>query len=384
MKNRISAAVLIPWKTIPILTGLLLFAPVFAKAQTVGTWSFAGTLAGTGTANNTVSAASLGPGIDTSAFLSGVYYGEGNWPSGGLDPNYYLQFSLTPNSGHELSLSGISLNIRRSTTGTAAGSGPNNWSIRSSLDGFATDIATGGLALSTSPTLTVALGTAFASLSTTVTFRLYGFNQVTTASGFDRFCYQNITVSGLIVLPVILESFNAALLPNKTVQLEWALNGEIAITSMQVERSTDGLNFISIQDVHALTSQSDDQYSYEDVTVSSFDQNLYYRIKMIDDGNNINYSEVREIILTGKNALSLTPLPVHAGGTVAVKVNADQSDNYHFYLFSISGMQVAAKTIALNSGSQYVQMDNAGLHTGLYLLTAERSGEKVTTKIMVQ
>jgi len=384
MKNKISFSVLILSKSIPFFGVLFLLSSTSASAQAVGTWNFSGTLAGTGTANNTVSAASLGSSLDTSAFTSGVYYAEGNWPSGGVDPNYYLQFSLTPNSGHELSLSAITMNIRRSTTGTAAGSGPNNWSIRSSLDGFTSDITTGSLGLVTTPTITVPLGAAFASLSSAITFRLYGYNEVTTASGFDRFCYQNITVDGLIVLPLLLNNFNASIISGNAVQLNWVLTGDAEVSGIQVERSTDGINFTNIQNIIPQASESQEKYQFVDETLSSTDQNLFYRIEITQNGSAVSYSQTREIVISEKKSLTIVALPVHSGGNVQLKVNADVADNYNFYLYSINGMQVSVKTIALNNGSQFVQMDNAVLHTGLYVLTAERNGQKVTTKVMVQ
>jgi hypothetical protein len=385
MKNRTYPAFLILWTSISLFAAALILSPAALKAQAVGTWSFGGTLAGTGTATNTVSAASLSAAITTGAFSSGVYYGEGTWPAGAIDPTYYLEFALTPNSGHTLNLSSIEMNIRRSTTGSAAGSGPNNWSVRSSLDGFTTDIATGVLSLNTSPTITVPLGASFNSLLSTITFRLYGYNAtVTSPGGLNRFCYQTLTVNGLIVLPLVFQEFNAIRTTGGAVQLNWALAGEIGISAIQVERSADGINFSSIQDILPLTSGSEQQYQYVDASVSSADQNFFYRVKITENGSEVYYSEVREIAIQNKNSLSITPLPVHAGGNVELRVNADVSDNYQFYLYSINGVRVAVKSVALSNGTQFVQMNNSILHTGLYILTAERNGEKVSTKILVQ
>src|SRR4051812_35517394 len=113
-------------------------------AQNAGNWSFNGTLYGTPVTSVTVSGMSLGSAIPASAYNSGTeWYGEGGWPAGAADPNAYLQFSLAPTAGHYLVLNAVKLTQRRSNTGTPMGSGPTSWSIRSSLDNYATDITTG-------------------------------------------------------------------------------------------------------------------------------------------------------------------------------------------------------------------------------------------------
>ena len=103
-----------------------------------------------------------------------VYYGEGPWPTGGMDLNAYLEFSITPKPGNNLTISSLVMKIRRSTTGSS-GAGPNTWSLHSSLDAYATDIASGVLTLNSTPAKTVTLGVAYINLPAKITFRLYGY-----------------------------------------------------------------------------------------------------------------------------------------------------------------------------------------------------------------
>ncbi len=169
-----------------VLLYTLLALPVLS--QTIGEWNFNATLTGTGTANNTVSTADFSGGIPTRSFNSSVeYFGENGWPSGALDPNAYLQFSISPNTGYQLDLSSIVMRIRRSTTGTPSGSGPTSWSLRSSLDGFTANIASNNLVTSYL-IYTVPLGASFLNQYSTITFRLYGFNSAAPADGRASFC----------------------------------------------------------------------------------------------------------------------------------------------------------------------------------------------------
>src|SRR5450432_4617512 len=125
-----------------IIIILLPFVLSFSKMNAqVASWSFNNILTGTGSANSTAGNASLGSTIAAGGAFNGgtVYYGEGTWPAGSsIDPNAYLEFSITPTAGHTLTVSSLVMQIRRSTTGSSGG-GPNTWSLRSSLDGYSTD-----------------------------------------------------------------------------------------------------------------------------------------------------------------------------------------------------------------------------------------------------
>ena len=222
MKMRRSLTVMLNRKkTNSPLTGLMKAGLIFSLvcfsiipqnifAESVGNWNFNGVLTGTPGSHSTASAASLGSTIPTGAFNgSTVYFGEDGWPTGALDANAYVQFSLTPNSGYTLSITSLLMNIRRSTTG-ASGSGPNNWALRSSLDGYTSNISSGVLTTSPTPGATVVLPAAFTGLTSTVSFRLYGYNAtVSSGGGLNRFVFDNITASGSIILPVIIDDFKS-------------------------------------------------------------------------------------------------------------------------------------------------------------------------------
>ena len=89
----------------------------------------------------------------------------------------YFEFTLVPSSGNAISISGLSFASRGTSTGPLA------YAVRSSLDGFTSDLAVGTL-LNTSVwslynTVSISLN---ASVGVAVTVRIYGFNGTGTAS----------------------------------------------------------------------------------------------------------------------------------------------------------------------------------------------------------
>lgn len=88
-----------------------------------------------------------------------------------LDPTDYFSVAIAPAAGFALDLAALELDERRSNTGI------RTWSVRSSLDGFAADLATVNVP-DTDATRTnqrIVLPAAFRGLTTAVELRIYGY-----------------------------------------------------------------------------------------------------------------------------------------------------------------------------------------------------------------
>ena len=116
--------------------------------------------------------------VDPNASATGIARGTGivgvaalnrytasGWNSGVLDANDYFEFSLTPNSGYKIDF------VSFVYTGQTSGTGPINFSFRSSLDGYSTSI---GTASSTGSTISLSAG-AYQNITGSVTFRMYAW-----------------------------------------------------------------------------------------------------------------------------------------------------------------------------------------------------------------
>jgi len=342
-------------------------------------------LNGTAASHNTVSASALGSSITLGDYNGGtVYFGEGGWPSGALDANAYIQFSLSPSSGYTLTLSTLVMNIRRSTTGTAAGSGPTTWSLRSNLDGYATDISNGTLTLTSTPSTNVVLPASFTGLTSSVTFRLYGYNSVVTTGGLNRFVYDNITANGSIILPIIVNDFKAAAVNDDAVQLAWTLNADEPMSNVQVERSSDNADFTVIKNIIPEQNAQQDQYKFIDEPTINDNADFYYRIKIISYSGKIYYSAVQKISFTIKNNFGLNAITAHQGENIRCNIRTDKATTYQLSLYNFSGGKIATKSIFLTEGNQLISMNNGSLMRGMYVLVAERTGKKVSCKIIVE
>jgi hypothetical protein len=352
-----------------------------ASAQTAGNWNFNNTLNGTEGSNITASPASL-PATTVGSFnSSSEYYGEGGWPAGAIDPTVYLQFTLSANTGYYLSLNSVTLALRRSTTGT--GSGPQTWSLRSSLDNYTADIQTGTLTTSYVTTV-VSLSTAYQSIPSAVTFRLYGYNMVVTSGGNNRFVWDNVSAQGQAVSSILAEhaiSLQARAEQHNSVQLQWNTTGFSAGTELMVERSTDGINFSTIGS-QPWNASDDAVYQYEDISMPS-SARVYYRISA-NETNSGTY--ISPIVAIQENATQNMQIVAIAGqGTGAVVktlLNIPEVGQYQIVVSSLDGKTLSRRMISGGAGRMTMDLDLGSHLHGAYILTLSKGGEATSREFI--
>jgi hypothetical protein len=128
------------------------------------------------------------------------------WNSSTLDLSDYYSFGVTPSAGFTLNLSSLSYVERRS------GTGPTSFAIRSSVDGFTTNLFSYSLlAANTSDTtknFSLAGVSSLQNLTSGVTLRLYGFG-ASSAAGTYRLTSPN-TGTGLVLGGTLSATASAA------------------------------------------------------------------------------------------------------------------------------------------------------------------------------
>jgi len=186
--------------TLGLLLSLMLLTCLQAVAQTftnVTVYDFTGcecpgTAAPSGTVSNlTFSNYSRGAGVSSNTG-SNVFNNRG-WnttsEANAKAGNDYVEFTVTPGSGYQFTLTTLTFYQRRSNTG------PPNYAVYASHDGYTTALSTGtvttggeDISVTLSPTVT-----AFTNRTTAVTFRVYAWG-ASTSLGTYR--HDNVRLSG--------------------------------------------------------------------------------------------------------------------------------------------------------------------------------------------
>lgn len=182
-----------------------------------------------------------------------------------------------------------------------------------------------------------------------------------------------------VPLPIELGNFTGWA-ETKTNVLKWVTQSEENSSSFEVERSTDSENFERVGVVNAAGN------SAQAITYGFVDENPatglnYYRLKMVDLDGTYEYSNIIQIKRTGKSTIKAFPNPFT--NNVSLQLAALESGQAQFSVFDITGKQVMAREIAVQSGISNIDLGLGSLAEGTYIVKALLPGSEVlTTKII--
>lgn len=170
-----------------------------------------------------------------------------------------------------------------------------------------------------------------------------------------------------LLLPVELVWFKA-LYTNGHVQLKWEIAHPETADRFIVERSVDGSTWTSINELRAIDGIS----LYRDIDLSPQSKTNYYRLKMFDKNNIVNYSAVQKIYIPSKNDLvKIYPNPAHKKIIITGKISSFTT----LSLYDLSGKLLWEKRLITNHTT--VEIDLPDLSRGIYILKVEDAVTKL-------
>jgi hypothetical protein len=179
--------------------------------------------------------------------------------------------------------------------------------------------------------------------------------------GFSGFVIQTKTTS----LPLQLLNFSAAL-SQSDVLLNWTTTNEINTQNFEVERSTDGRNFIAVGSVAAINTTTDHTYNYTDAGATLLSATkLYYRLKLVDNDSRYNHSKVVLLQLSKNNTVIVYPNPVNNITTISF------SDKTLLNTAAVLNDMQGKKVQQFLIRNYQQQIDMSRLSKGMYLLKLE-------------
>jgi hypothetical protein len=161
----------------------------------------------------------------------------------------------------------------------------------------------------------------------------------------DGFHIDNIkvvkSVAPLVVLPVHFISFKGQLLPDETIRLDWEAVTDDLHDYFEVEKSTNGADFVSI-------GKGPSAAPYWMIDPSPAAGNNFYRVKARDKDGTVTYSVTINIQYKPKFSISTYPVPFY--DVLNIRISSSEPDRYTITLVDISGRLVHEEKL-LVSGS---------------------------------
>ena len=141
-----------------------------------------------------------------------------------------------------------------------------------------------------------------------------------------------ITVHYIATLPVKLVDFSASK-KNNYVKIEWITEEESNISHYEIQRSTNGIDFITIGNVASRNQNARGFYSFDDN--DPVKGMAYYRLKSAELSGKSGYSKIASINFTKAGGIAIYPTKLKAGSVLHITNPANE--NLTAYFFSTSG-----------------------------------------------
>lgn len=193
----------------------------------------------------------------------------------------------------------------------------------------------------------------------------------------------NMRICQTIVLPVTLLDFSAAYVSSNNVKVAWTTTNEINAAYFEVERSSDGTNFIGVAQVDASSSLDLTHfYSINDQLYNINGNIVYYRLRIVDNDGKYTYSKIILVKLDQpENNFSVYPNPVD--NYAILNLYADKPDNGMLRLIDNSGRQILTKSFPITNGNNSIMVDQLGnLPRGIYIIQVMVNNNLYNQKII--
>ena len=188
--------------------------------------------------------------------------------------------------------------------------------------------------------------------------------------GFNIDNLKLIKVTGINTLAVKFGSFNAQLLLNNTVRLNWEAYTDLQHDYFEVQRSTDkNSNFITIAKTSNLPPYISVDYLPEP-------GGNYYRIKEMDKNGLASYSNIIKVTLQNSLATTIYPNPVKKELSVRIRSTMTK-DNYRLQITDLTGQILYDNKTPIETGANEIKINVENLPVQLYILKIMNSKNEI-------
>jgi uncharacterized repeat protein (TIGR01451 family) len=182
-------------------------------------------------------------------------------------------------------------------------------------------------------------------------------------------------------LPVSLASFKAVL-NGGVVNVNWKTATEYGSDYFEVQRSTNGVDFVTIGKLSVKNVATGASYAFTDETPATGYN--YYRLKTVDLNRSSKLSHIAIVLVKEVDIVS-TVYPNPTDGEVTVDVKGNVTGNVSVAIIDQSGRVVLAKVFGRPSGNRLIEPLSLGkVAKGIYTLRVTVGSSTTLHKLIVR
>jgi len=208
-------------------------------------------------------------------------------------------------------------------------------------------------------------------------------------NGFGRLCSQDATVK--LHFPseaTSLNDFAGSYNEGGHVLLKWATNYELNSNRFEIERTLDGKHWQTVGAIKAQgTSSVKNAYEYTDHAGknTALKNDLYYRLKQIDDAGKVAVSRILVVRVYNTPAVKMmTVTPSPTKNDIAVTAQLNENGYVAMKILNADGAIVMNKSSKADAGTNnFIMEGSSHLQPGAYMLDVSvNSKERMLVKLI--
>jgi hypothetical protein len=184
-------------------------------------------------------------------------------------------------------------------------------------------------------------------------------------------------------LPVKLGTFTVSKQGSNAV-LDWTTATESNSDYFEIQRSTDGVNFVTVGTKEAAGNSSEQRsYQYSD-PINTTATVLYYRLNTVDIDHKASYSKIVSLKVSGGNIKNLTVFPNPFTTDLKLQVVSDKDADMTIRINNALGQPVINRRVTLQKGENIIVLSSElqTLKPGIHLMEIITDEGKTTQKII--
>lgn len=192
---------------------------------------------------------------------------------------------------------------------------------------------------------------------------------------------EDFPIAVSVVLPEASVELKAQKNNTNTALVSWESLDESNIHHYELEKSTDGVKWVSIYSKNAQANVSPITYTYTDVQKNN--GTVYYRINIIKSNGANKYSNTSTLYFDAAiPTLKVTPNP--SSNYAVLSFNAHKAASANIQLLDASGKLVYAQAIKINAGQNMIKLDVVRkLNNGQYNVKVQIDDQILSTHIVI-
>ena len=177
-----------------------------------------------------------------------------------------------------------------------------------------------------------------------------------------------------ITLPIELLNFNAKLLDNHFIELNWQTASEINNDYFTIERSIDGVNWKKIKEVDGAGNSSSLLYYYS-VDNKPYLGISYYRLKQTDFDGQFAYSQIRSVNIESDDHYKIEMYPNPSNKRITIVGSKNELEDV--IICNSLGQDVTMLTQRVDNNKTKVIIDLTKLSSGIYFVKTKTTTNKI-------